>query len=160
MLQRIRQFVTAGRQPTPADLELAQQFLPPELYKLFLQQHPRDIFHGAATARWLLARGHDNRDLIAAALLHDVGKGNQRRIDRAVYVAATWFRLERRLACATSRFELRRAADRSLGHSERGASLLAASGAPARVVELTRRHHEPPGRDDMLALLQRADAAS
>ncbi len=160
MLQRIRQFVTAGREPTPAELELAQRFLSPKLYELFLQQHPRDICHGAATARWLLARGYDDPDLIAAALLHDVAKGNQRRLDRAAYVVATWFRLARRLACATSRFELRRAAERSLRHAERGADLLACCGAPARVVELTRRHHEPPGGDAMLALLQQADAAS
>ena len=49
---------------------------------------------------------------------------------------------------------------RSRAHSELGAELLTAAGASPRVAELTRLHHRPAGRDAMLALLQRADAAT
>lgn len=160
MRQRVRQFFTAGRIPTPAEIALAEQWLPSGLLQLFLTQHPRDICHGVATAQWLLGHGVTDEDVIVAALLHDVGKGHQRRLDRVVYVVASWLRVEKRLGCEHSRWELRRAVYRATHHTERGASMLEAQGARPRVVELTRRHHERPGSDGMLALLQQADAES
>lgn len=160
MLGRARQFLTAGLKPAPADLELAARHLSPALLALFLRQHPRDVVHGAATARWLLDRGHDDKDLIAAALLHDVGKGDQRRIDRVAYVAAGWIGLSRRLGRPDSRLALRRAVARSLAHSETGAAALATAGAGERIVNLARHHHASAGDDAMLALLQQADAAN
>ena len=63
-------------------------------------------------------------------------------------------------AAQASQFEMRRALARSRAHSELGADLLLAAAAPPRAIELTRRHHRPAGRDAMLALLQRADAAT
>jgi hypothetical protein len=160
MRRRVRQFLEAGRRPTESDLAVARAHLDVELLALFLAQHPRDVVHAVTTARWLLARGHDDRDLVTAALVHDVGKGNQRRLDRVAYVLASGLRLHRVLAADRSRFELRRAIARSAGHPDRGATLLEAAGAPARVVELTRRHHAPAARDGMLVLLQQADSLS
>lgn len=87
-MHRTRQFAGAGREPSDADFALAREQLPPALFALFARQHPRDIVHAAATARWLLTRGYSQPDLVLAALLHDVGKGEQRRIDRVVYVLA------------------------------------------------------------------------
>jgi hypothetical protein len=153
--QRIRQFVEAGRLPADDDLALARELLPAPLLDLFLSQHPRDIVHGASTARWLIARGEEDPDLLVAAMVHDVGKGHQRRADRAAYVA-----LERAAASPGSRFELRRAMARTRDHSHSGAALLEAAGARPRVVELTLRHHDPRPADPVIALLQRADAAS
>jgi hypothetical protein len=160
MRQRFRQFREAGRKPSEADVALAGSHLLEPLLGLFLGQHPRDIVHAAATARWLIERGHDDPDLIAAALLHDVGKGHQRRADRVVYVVAARLRLANLIAAPRSRFETRRAVARSLSHSETSAELLMLAGASGRVVELTRGHHSPPGPDTMLALLQQADAAN
>ena len=157
---RIRQFRHAGGHPVEADYALARQWLSPALLELFEGQHPRDIVHSAETARWLLARGHNDPDLIAAALVHDVGKGEQRRLDRTAYVLACHARCASALGASGSRFELRRAVARTLAHSETGAFALEVAGAPGRVVELTLRHHEPAGDDPMLALLQQADAAS
>lgn len=157
---RIRQFLEAGRQPTRDDFELAARLLDEPLLRLFEAQHPRDIVHSANTARWLLDRGHEDPDLLAAALLHDVGKGPQRRIDRALYVVAAEVGQAARLAAPVSRFELRRAVARTLTHGESGADALAAAGASPRVVSLTRLHHEPPRADGVLALLQEADAAN
>lgn len=160
MRGRLRQFLQAGRTPTPADYEFARRSLAPPLFELFAAQHPRDIVHGAMTARWLLARGHDGQDLLAAALLHDVGKGRQRRADRVAYVLAARLGVAPLLADASSRLEVRRAVARTSNHSSEGAALLAAARASDTVVDLTRRHHQPPGADPVLALLQAADSAS
>lgn len=160
MLQRVRQFREASSLPTGDDLALAREHLPPALAGLFETQHRRDICHGARAARWLIERGRDDRDLVAAALLHDIGKGSQRRRDRVAYVVSGWLGTARFVASPGSRFELRRAVSRSRTHSEAGAAALLAAGAPARVVELVRLHHAKAPGDAMLGLLQQADAAS
>jgi putative nucleotidyltransferase with HDIG domain len=139
---------------------LAREYLDGELLRLFLAQHPRDVVHGIGTARWLLDRGHNDRDLVVVGLVHDVGKGHQRRLDRAAWVLAQRTGRTKTLASRESRFELLRAAARTAKHSQSGAELLRAAGASERVVDLTRRHHEPHGNDPVLALLQQADAAS
>lgn len=160
MRQRVRQFFGTSRQPTEADIALATKLLSPELLTLCLAQHPRDIVHAVGTARYLLARGVADGDLVAAALLHDVGKGQQRRWDRVAYVVADWARLDGAASSKSSRLEIRRAMARSRSHSETGARALQAAGAPPRVVALTRLHHAQPNGDAMLAALQEADAAS
>ena len=157
---RVRQFREASRAPGTADYAVAEAHLPPELLDLFRAQHPRDIVHSADTARWLIARGHTEPDLLMAALLHDIGKGQQRRADRVAHVFVGMIRAEGVAGATGSRFEMRRALARSAAHSERGAELLAAAGASERLVSLTRLHHGPSRGDPVLALLQQADAAS
>ncbi len=160
MRDRIRQFRETSVLPTPADREFAAVHLTEPLLALFLAQHPRDIVHTANTARWLAERGHNDPDLIGAALLHDIGKGEQRPWDRATYVAATHLRLTPLLASSSSRFAWRRAFARTRVHSQDGAAALRTAGASERVIDLTLRHHDAAAGDDMLALLQRADAAT
>lgn len=156
---RLRQFREANVGPSPGDFEIARQMLTPALYERFLAQHPRDIRHSARTAQWLLDRGHDDPALLEAALLHDIGKGEQRRADRVAYVAASRFGIAGVLAMPSSRLAFRRAAARSLDHAITGSRELRALGARPRAVELTLLHHaELPG-DPVLALLQQADAA-
>jgi len=160
MLHRVRQVREASVPPSADDLALAREVLTGDLLAVFHGQEPRDQRHSANTARWLLERGHaDDHDLLVAALLHDAGKGAQRTRDRVVHVLTEW--LPATLVSAEdSRFAMRRALARSRAHSEIGAGLLVEAGASPRVVELTRLHHRPAGRDAMLALLQRADAAT
>jgi len=158
--QRIRQFREARAKPTNADLTLARTYLDGTLLDLFQAQEPRDVVHGARAARWLLERGYEDRELLQAALLHDVGKGNQRTRDRVVYVIAGRLRLAEALATRGRRTRMGQAVARSLRHSEAGAILLDEAGASPRVIELTRLHHSKPGGDGMLAVLQEADAAS
>ena len=161
MLHRVRQVREASVPPSVDDLALARECLAGDLLALFSAQEPRDQRHSAGTARWLIERGHDaGHDLLVAALLHDAGKGSQRTRDRIAHVLTDWLAAGPVVAAEASRFEMRRALARSRVHSELGAQLLVNAGASPRVIELTRLHHRPPGGDAMLALLQRADAAT
>ena len=160
MLDRVRQVREASIPPDAADLTLAREVLSGDLLSLYHAQEPRDQRHSARTARWLIERGHDGEhDLLVAALLHDAGKGEQRTRDRIAHVMTEWLP-DPVVADEASRFEMRRALARSRAHGELGADLLMAAGASPRVIELTRLHHQPPRQDAMLALLQRADAAT
>jgi hypothetical protein len=47
---------------------------------LFREMPVADQRHGLDVAHRLLASGHDDRDLLAAALLHDAGKGHRLRL--------------------------------------------------------------------------------
>ena len=160
MLARVRQFREASAGPAQQDFDLAEQHLSDSLFQLFLEQDPRDIRHAALTTRWLIERGQTDTELIQAALLHDVGKGRQRRWDRVAYVVCDWLGVRRQMASERSRFELRRAIYRSLKHAAFGAAVLTEAGASERVVELTRLHHVARPRDAMLRRLNEADAAS
>ncbi|MEP6871289.1 MAG: HD domain-containing protein [Anaerolineaceae bacterium] len=160
MRTRFRQYRHASVLPTSADFELASRYLANELLALFRDQHPRDAVHSAATARWLIEHDQAENDLVVAGLLHDVAKGNQRRVDRVAWVLAAYVGMGSRLADAESRFELRRAMARTAEHSAAGARLLLQAGATPAVAELTRLHHTAPGTHRVLALLQQADAAN
>ena len=158
--QRLRQFRDATREPSADDHALAERLLDAELRRLFLAQTPRDMAHSAGTARWLIERGHDDHDLLVAALLHDVGKGEQRRTDRALWVVADSAHIARLLANDRSPLAFRRALARTATHSETSAEAMREAGASALAVGLTLRHHTEAGADRMLALLQQADAAN
>jgi putative nucleotidyltransferase with HDIG domain len=158
--ERVRQFREAGRVPGAEHYRVARDFLSEPLYGLWAGQTPRDMAHSAETAMWLLARGHRDEALIGAALLHDIGKGEQRTADRVLYVMADAVGAGRLLAHPGSRFEVRRAVARTVGHSHMGATMLKGTGAEDEVVRLTRLHHAPAEGDGMLELLQEADAAS
>jgi putative nucleotidyltransferase with HDIG domain len=158
--QRVRQLREATATPGESEWSLAREWLSSNLFDLFAAQHPRDIVHAANTARWLLEHGERDQTLIEAALLHDIGKGPQRRRDRILWVLADSVRAGRVAASPHSRFETRRAMERTRTHSASGAAMLERAGADTRTVNLTLHHHESGGSDPVLALLQRADAAS
>lgn len=72
---RARQFWLAlGAAPSAKDLELAAKILSPALMELFLRQHPSEQFHSVCICKQLIEQGERSPDLLAAALLHDVGK--------------------------------------------------------------------------------------
>ena len=76
------------------------------------------------------------------------------------HVVAGWFHVGGLIAAEGSAIAMRAAIARSRVHGERGAEVMAALRAPERAIELTRLHHRDPGANAMLALLQRADAAT
>lgn len=133
--------------------------------QLFLSMRPRDRRHGAETLRHAERLSADqpaapSRELLIAALLHDVGKGPLRVEDRVTYVLlrAISPRLVDRLARAEG-LRWRGALWRLRYHAEVGAAQLSAIGSAPRVVELTALHHDDPvpSDDAELAWLLEAD---
>lgn len=59
---------------------LARGLLPAEAWPLFAGMPVADRRHGLDVVTRLLAEGRDDRDLLAAALLHDAAKGHRMRV--------------------------------------------------------------------------------
>ena len=177
---RSRQFFGALRARLEEEerAEVAAHLTPAEQH-LFYAMDLHDQRHALDVFRVLKSGGHRDASLLAAALLHDVGKGPIRLWQRVAFVLlrAVSPRLLRRLASADgapagggSAFGggWRGALGRSLDHAGRGAALAEAAGSAAETVRLIRLHRsptsassvEPAGDDVALALLQAADEAS
>lgn len=62
------------------DAALARELLPPAAGALFARMPVADRRHGLDVVAHLLAEGWDDRDLLAAALLHDAAKGERMRL--------------------------------------------------------------------------------
>jgi hypothetical protein len=75
LMYRARQFWYAlGAAPTPADLEQARSVLNPAQMALFSQMQASEQAHALRVMGQLRWQGAVHPDLLAAALLHDVGK--------------------------------------------------------------------------------------
>jgi hypothetical protein len=80
-VHRVGQFVAHVRaRVDPSEEALVERVLPPSAQMLFREMPVADRRHGLDVAHRLLASGHDDRDLLAAALLHDAGKGQRLRL--------------------------------------------------------------------------------
>jgi len=80
-VHRVGQFVAHVRaRVDPSEEALVERILPPSAQMLFREMPVADRRHGLDVAHRLLASGHDDRDLLAAALLHDAGKGHRLRL--------------------------------------------------------------------------------
>ncbi len=80
-MHRVGQFVAHVRaRVDPAEEALVERVLPAPAQALFGGMPVADRRHGLDVAQRLLASGHDDRDLLAAALLHDAGKGHRLRL--------------------------------------------------------------------------------
>ena len=159
-LYRARQFLGALRPRVDGtELKDASALLGQRLMPLFLSMSRRDQRHCLDVYGALLRTGCHDQNVLLAALLHDAGKGGLasarvRLWHRVAYVV---------LAAASPRLLERLAGSGGLGtlhgHSERGAELAAALGAPEAVVELIRRHEDREAADDRLRRLRAADDA-
>ena len=62
----------------PVDESPARSLLSPDALALFQRMSQADRVHSLRVYHWLVERGHDQRDLLVAALLHDCGKAAAR----------------------------------------------------------------------------------
>lgn len=168
-LYRVRQFMLAVgawfRPGEDAERE-ARCRLSPEAMCLFLQMPSYDRRHAVRVAEALQAQGYVESDLLAAALLHDVGKtaqeqGRLRLWHRvAVVLLGLWPGLlervgEDRPGSWRYRFFVQRS------HAAIGAESARRAGCSALTAELIRRHEDlPEAGDAWLTALQAADDAN
>jgi hypothetical protein len=126
--------------------------------RLFLSMTPRDQQHCLAVYRWLADRGESDRELLAAALLHDAGKGRIALWHRVAFVVlhtgAPW--LLRRVAVSGDGDGWRQVMYRCLHHEPLGAELARAAGSSPAVCALISANTDDP----RLAALKAADEAN
>jgi hypothetical protein len=147
---RIYQFwrSVAVRRLDDEDRAILAATLPPGGRALFASMSRNDQRHSLTVYRALRERGCDDADMLAAALLHDSGKGGGRvRLwVRPPFVLLRAFApgLLRSLARDDAAW-WRRPFYYAWRHADVGADLAAAAGLSERAVLLIRTHHLPDG---------------
>lgn len=169
-MYRVRQFWWAlcARKPEGAQSTL-EALLSAEQLALFRRMSAADQRHSLDVYRSLLAAGYTNRDLLVAALLHDVGKAEgQLHLWHRVAVVLLrkwWPTMLARLARDGAQgwragFVIHRR------HPELGAKLARAAGCSPLTVSLIRHHQDAtaapadPEEARLLAALQQADGVN
>ncbi len=157
-LHRSRQFVGSLRPRVDPALRGEALALSPEpAHALFDAMTLRDRQHCLDVYRRLRTDRHDDSDLLAAALLHDCGKGEIALWHRVAFVLldAAAPALLRRVARTGDGASWRAVMYRCLHHEALGAQLARAAGCSERTVALIRGDDDPA-----LAALHAADDAS
>jgi hypothetical protein len=153
-------FTTLWTSLRPVDIAYAAHYLAPALLSLFRRMSRAEQHHGIAICRALQAQGYTDADLLAAALLHDVGKiqAPLRLWDRVIAVLGEHFAPQRAARWSVGEPRgLKRGFIVRRMHAEWGATLAAQVGASPRSVALIRHHHDPAENDAELAALQATD---
>ena len=153
----------------PVDDALAERHLPPELAALYRRMRRSERQHSLRVLRRLLDAGQTHPDLLAAALLHDLGKIRTAFYlpEKVLVVLVKVFapRYYWRWGSGSAR-GWRRPFAVSVQHPAWGADLVAGAGGSPRTVELIRRHQDtldgPPQTDldRLLLALQAVDDRS
>ncbi|MFN8532245.1 MAG: HD domain-containing protein [Dehalococcoidia bacterium] len=157
---RTRQFAQyALGGAAPVDDGAVRAVLPAALATIFLGMDPASQRHHLAVFRRVVAAGCDDPDVVAAALLHDLGKGRVSPLDRTA-----WVLLER-----TPWLASRLAGDGRRGwtalyrlahHPAIGAAQVGAAGGSDRLVWLIANHQRNDLDDPGLRILRAADDES
>lgn len=164
---RIRQlWQTLFAKPSPELLQQTQRLLPPALFELFCAMPLSEQAHALEVYQRLCRNGSTDKELLTAALLHDVGKKRHplRIWERVLVVLVQHFAPDTAKSWgAGEMYGLKRSLVVAAKHPAWGADMAAEYGASARVAELIRRHHEEihqvekSATEQLLALLQAAD---
>jgi len=165
IIYRSRQFQRVLRSPkVPVSDTILLPFLSPPQIVLFRRMHFFEQAHAFNVLQSLRQAGHTDPDLLAAALLHDVGKilAPLSLLDRVLVVVG--LRLfpgaARRWGMGAAR-GLRRPFVTAAQHPAWGADLASAAGASARTCDLIRGHQDHAASGDpLLAALQSLDDES
>ncbi len=152
-LRQVRQQLGFVTPLSAEDLAEVARWLPPTAIPLFQTMSPADQQHSLRVCRGLQTRGCVEKDLLAAALLHDVGKG-QGRVPfwtRPLIVIGKLCapRLLAHMTVYPRESMLyprwRRSLSYAWYHADVGADLAAAAGLPERAVLYIRTHHQSHG---------------
>jgi hypothetical protein len=165
---RIQQFFRVLKsRPDVAERDRALEVLNPPLVELFLQMSPSDQAHALRVFSVLNDFELTDPDLLAAALLHDVGKSIHPPsvLDRVIVVLTNLLFPRKVVQWGESAPEgWRRPFAIAVQHARWGAELVAAHDASPLLVELIHRHQEQPTpepqstADHLLINLRRADS--
>lgn len=161
-MHRVEQFLGHLTARVSSDeTALARQLLPPAAWPLFDHMPVADRRHALDVVGRLLAAGWDDRDLLAAALLHDAAKGSRmglwHRVAGVLLESLAPRQLERLAAPEPSSW--RYPFHLYLHHAGLSADAAVAAGCGPRVAAFIRG--EADGEDGpMAAALQAADEAS
>ena len=161
-MHRVGQFVAHVRaRVDPEEDALARRILPDGAVPLFEAMPVADRRHGLDVAERLLRAGHDDPDVLRAALLHDAAKGHRMRL---------WHRVTGVLLEGLAPSVLRRLAHPTptswrhpfhlyLHHEPMSAALVTEAGCPPRVGALI-RGQVADADEHLLQALRKADDAS
>jgi hypothetical protein len=162
-VHRVGQLVAHVRaRVDPQEVALVRRVLPDGGVRLFEAMPVADRRHGLDVAERLLRSGHDDPELLGAALLHDVAKGKRMRL--AHRVAGV-------LLEAIAPSVLRRLADPNpaswrhpfhlfLHHEPMSAELTLAAGCTTRLADFIRGVAETDADERLLRAMKDADDAS
>lgn len=148
---------------THEDYAEVQLWLPASALPLFCSMSTADQQHCLRVCRGLQARGCMDQDILAAALLHDVGKAQDRApfwtrpaivIGKVLAPALlTKLAVEPQFCNLQKLPRWRRQLSYAWWHAEFGAELAAAAGLSERAVLYIRTHHEANGPASELYLV-------
>jgi hypothetical protein len=154
-LRQVRQQLGFEQPLSAADYAEVERWLPASAHTLFRTMTVADQQHSLRVCRGLQARGCQERDMLAAALLHDVGKAEGRV---PFWTRPTIVLGKRLLPNLLLRSVLppgqnehnqgprwRRSLSYAWYHAEVGALQAAAAGLSERAVLYIRTHHQPHG---------------